>query len=217
MNITAPSLNVQKRIKKYYNRESKIIFHPIEVQKFYYSPEKNYWLDVGRIDPYKRIEIQMKAFQKLPNEKLIIIGDSSAGNKKYFTNLKKNSPKNITFLGPIYKKNKLIELYSECKGFIATALNEDFGMTPVEAMACGKPVIAPNEGGYKETVINGKTGILIDDINEEKLIEAIEKINKELEENPDKYKEACIAQAKKFDTQEFIRKIKEEILKTEVI
>ena len=78
-------------------------------------------------------------------------------------------------------------------------------------MASGKPVIAANEGGYKETVINDKTGILIDNINEDKLIAAIKKINRELKKSPDKYKEACLKQAEKFDTKIFIKKIREEV------
>ena len=77
-----------------------------------------------------------------------------------------------------------------------------------EAMASGKPVIAPNEGGYKETIINNKTGKLINGINPDKLVEAIKEINK----NPSKYKKACQKQAKKFDTKVFIKKIKDLIL-----
>jgi len=74
-------------------------------------------------------------------------------------------------------------------------------------MASGKPVIAGNEGGYKETVINNKTGKLINNINVDKLAKAIEKIGK----NPEKYKKGCIKQAKKFDTKIFIKKIKGEL------
>ena len=84
-------------------------------------------------------------------------------------------------------------------------------MTLVETMASGKPVIAANEGGYKETVIDGETGKLIDNINSDKLIKVIKETGKELDKNPKKYKNACIKQAKKFDTKVFIRKIKEQI------
>ena len=77
-------------------------------------------------------------------------------------------------------------------------------MNVLEAMASGKPVIAPNEGGYRETIINGKTGILINDINEDKIIMAIKKIGK----NSKQYKNACIEQAQKFNTEIFIKKIK---------
>ena len=80
-------------------------------------------------------------------------------------------------------------------------------MNVVEAMASGKPVIAPNEGGYKETIIDGKTGILIENINEDKIIGAIKKIGG----NTEKFKNDCQKQAEKFDTKIFIEKIKKQI------
>ena len=135
--------------------------------------------------------------------------------KKYFDKLSDLinkiypiKPKNVEILSWVDNKT-LINLYANCKGFITTSKDEDFGMTPVEAMASGKPVIAPNEGGYKETVIDGITGKLINNIHVDKLVQAIKEIGK----NPKKYKNACLKQAKKFDTSIFIKKIKEEIEK----
>ena len=160
------------------------------------------------------MEIQLNAFKKIPNEKLIIVGGISKGDgaEKYSHYISRILPPNIKMLGRIDEK-ELIKLYSNCKGFITTALEEDFGLTPLEAMASGKPVIAPNEGGYKETIIDGVTGKLIDDINPDKLVEAIKEVDRELKKNPLKYKNACIKQAKKFDTKIFIKKIKQEINK----
>ncbi len=207
--VVCNSKNTKKRIKKYYNREAVVINPPINTSEYRYKKDKNYWLSVNRLLSHKRIDIQLKAFQKLPNEKLIIVGSYEKGARqfeKYVDYCLKIKPKNVEILNWIDYK-KLIDLYSNCKGFIATAKDEDFGMTPVEAMASGKPVIAPNEGGYKETIINGITGRLIDDINEEKLIKAIKEIGK----NPEKYKHTCLKQAKKFDTKIFIKKIKKEL------
>ena len=99
------------------------------------------------------------------------------------------------------------DLYSRAKGFIATALNEDFGLTPVEAMAAGKPVIAPDEGGYRETIIDGVTGRLIGDINEDKIVAAVG----ELEKNLSTYRLACEKRAQDFGAEIFYRKIKEKI------
>ncbi len=207
--IIAPSYTVKERIKKYYKRSCNIVNHPVAIGEFKYGPNKNYWLSVSRIDPYKRIELIIKTFRKIRTEQLMIVGDSSKEFKDYFENLKRNSTKNIIFAGPVFDRKKIADLYANCKGFITTTRDEDFGMAPVEAMASGKPVIAPNEGGYKETVIDGVTGKLIDDIDEEKLIQAIREIGK----GPEKYKDACIRQAKKYDTKVFIKRIIKQIEK----
>ena len=80
-------------------------------------------------------------------------------------------------------------------------------MTPVEAMAAGKPVIAPREGGYKESVIDGTTGMLIDKIDPDKIASACKKIGKD----PARYKQACLERAKDFDTKVFIKKIRDKL------
>jgi len=210
----ANSKNTQGRIKKYLKSDSIVINPPIETSKYTYKKTGDFWLSVNRLFKNKRVDMQMKAFSKLPNEKLIVVG--SYEMSKHFSEhadyIKKIKPKNVEILSWV-DNEELIGLYANCKGFITTAVNEDFGMTPVEAMASGKPVIAGNEGGYKETIIDGKTGFLIDDINEEKLAEAIRKISAELKnkQNQEKYKKACQKQAKKFDVKVFIEKIKEQI------
>lgn len=210
--ILANSVNIKKRIKKYWGVDSNVVHCAINTEKFYYGKNENYWLSVNRIYPAKRIELQLKAFENLPNDKLIIVGDIAKGDgsEGYKDKMKKIFPPNVEFLGKIHE-NKLIDLYANCRGFITTSINEDFGLTPIEAMASGKPVIAPNEGGYKETIINGKTGILIDNINVDKLVYAVKKIEEELDKNPRKYKNNCIKQAKKFDTKVFIERIKKSI------
>ncbi len=206
--IICNSENTKERIKKYLKKEAVVINPPVETSKYYYKETGGYWFSVNRLFYHKRIDIQIKAFQKLPNEKLVIVGsyEKSKHFQAYANRIKLIKPKNIEIISWIEHK-QLTNLYANCKGFITTTRDEDFGMAPVEAMASGKPVIAPNEGGYKETVIDGVTGKLIDDIDEEKLIQAIREIGK----GPEKYKDACIRQAKKFDTKVFIDKIKEQL------
>ena len=202
--IIVNSLTIKKDAKEYYKRDTIIIHPPIETKKFHYKKNKNFWISINRIDPHNRVELQLKAFSKMPDEKLYIIGHIQ--NQKYYEFLKEITPSNVEFLGVLNEK-ELIKKLSECKGMVFTAKKEDFGMAPVEAMASGKPVIAPNEGGCKETIINGKTGILINNINEDKIVRAVKRLNK----NPEKYKDACIKQAKKFDVEIFIKKIIKEI------
>jgi len=210
--IASISENVKKRVKKYLNRDSEIIYPPTEIKKYYYKKNGDFWLSVNRLIGHKRVDMQLKTFAKIPEEKLVIVGsyEKSKHFEAYAEYCHKIKPKNVKIMAWISEK-KLINLYANCKGFLTTSVDEDFGMAPVEAMASGKPVIAPNEGGCKETIINGRTGILIDGINEDKLAEAIKKFGKKIEKNPGKYKKACQKQAKKFDTKIFIEKIEKAI------
>jgi glycosyltransferase involved in cell wall biosynthesis len=215
--VVCNSRNTQNRLKKFLEIDAKVINPPIDCSKYRYKNHKNYWLSVNRFIAHKRIEIQLKAFEKLKNENLIIVGSYEKNARQfeeYKAYIEKIKPKNVKIINWVSDKD-LKELYSECKGFITTAKDEDFGMTPVEAMASGKPVIAGNEGGYKETIINGKTGYLIDNINEEKLTEKIKMLSDELKNKKkrDKYKRDCMKRAKEFDTKKFIEKIMEEIKK----
>ena len=145
----------------------------------------------------------------MPNENLIIVGGFAKGDhaSKYVSSIINDLPHNVKLLGSITEE-ELIELYANCKGLITTAIDEDFGMTPIEAMASGKPIIAVKEGGYLESVIDGVTGILIKP-NIYDIIGAIFAIN----DNPTKYREECIKQSKKFDKSIFIEKMKNFIKK----
>lgn len=209
------SNNTKERIKKYYKSDAVVINPPVDISKHTPLPSQNFWLSVNRLSVPKRIEIQMKAFSKLPNEKLIIVGSYEKDTKQfedYKKYLESIKPDNVEIISWI-DSEKLVSLYNTCKGFITTSKDEDFGMTVIEAMASGKPIIAPNEGGYKESIINGENGILIDDISEQKLIEAIRTINSNLNINLNFYRDICIQRSEIFDIKNFIQKIKDSILK----
>jgi len=205
--IISNSKNTRDKIEKIYNRKSSTIYSPINTDSFYFSKPKDYWLSVSRIDPYKRVEFIINCFKNMPDENLVIIGGASDENMGFLKRIKNSAPKNVKLLGPLFEVQRISDLYANCKGLIVAAKDEDFGKTVIEAMASGKPVIAPNEGGYKETIISGKTGILIDDINENKIIDSIKFLNKNLEQ----YKEACTKRAKSFDIKIFSQKLKKEI------
>jgi glycosyltransferase involved in cell wall biosynthesis len=206
--ISCNSENTRNRLKKFLDKDAVVINPPVLTDDFYYNKNGGFWLSVNRLLANKRIELQLKAFTKMPGEKLIIVGsyEQSRHFKKYANHCQKIKPANVEIKSWVSRK-ELIGLYADCKGFITTSRDEDFGMNVIEAMAAGKPAIAPDEGGYKETIINGKTGALINQINEGKLINEIQKLGREIDKNPLKFKKACQEQAKNFDTKIFIEKI----------
>ncbi len=197
----AISVNVQKRIKKYYGRDSIVVYPAIDISKYRFEKYGDFWLSVNRLYPEKRVNLQIEAFRKMPEEKLVIVGGFERGDrsKKYATGILKDLPGNVKILGSI-PEDELIKLYATCKGHITTALDEDFGMTPVEAMASGKPTVAVKEGGYIETMIDGSTGILVD-AEESAIIIAVTEISG----NPEKYRSECEKRAKNFDVPAFIK------------
>jgi glycosyltransferase involved in cell wall biosynthesis len=188
-NFAANSHNVRNRIFKTYQRNAEVIYPPVHTEKYHYRPSEGYWLSVGRVDKWKRIDLQIEAFRQMPDKKLLIVGPVYPP----FQYLVNTAPENVQFLGPV-EENRLYDLYSRCEGLIATAIDEDFGLTPVEAMASGKPVVATKEGGYLESVVDGHTGILIS-ARVENVSQAIIHIS----ENQENYCKECQERAKIFD------------------
>jgi len=206
------SENSRARIQKFYGAESSVIYPPIDTRLYSCEPDRGYWLSVNRLLDNKRVDIQMKAFAKMPDKKLVIVGSYEKGARQfedYKRYIESLQPANVE-LRHWVPADELICLYAGARGFITTSRDEDFGMTAVEAMAAGKLVIAPNEGGYRESVVSGETGLLIDDIDETKLAAAVEKLDQELR-NPamrERYKEKSQARARLFDVSVFAAKIR---------
>ncbi len=117
-------------------------------------------MSINRLYPEKRIDLQLDIFRQLPEERLVVVGGWAEGDHSgpYVRSL--NPPSNVEFVGELGEE-QLADLYGRCRGLIATAVDEDFGLTPVEAMAAGKAVLATREGGYLESVIEGETGWLL--------------------------------------------------------
>ncbi|MDD1728692.1 MAG: glycosyltransferase [Methanospirillum sp.] len=204
--IITNSHNTAERIRRYYHREARVVYPPVDLDRFSFRESGNFWLAVNRLYPEKRIELQIEAFRQLPEESLIIVGGSGGGDHaiRYASRIRENLPSNVKILGSI-SSDELTELYGTCRGLICTAIDEDFGITPLEAMASGKPVIAVNEGGFRETVAHGETGLLIE-ATAQGVVEAIREIGKD----PIRYKDACIQRAQGFGGMErFCREIRE--------
>lgn len=175
----ANSKNVQARIKKFYRKDSVVIYPPVNVEEIIEASKgvdkKDYFLITARLVGSKGLEEAILATQALSIP--LKIAGKADGFTSVENKLREIGAKNVEFLGRVPDK-KLWKLYAEAKGFIALARDEDFGMTVVEAQAAGTPVIAFNGGGFKESVVDGKTGILIDKTDEKTLEKAFEKFNK---------------------------------------
>lgn len=202
------SENVQKRVKKFYNRESEIIYPPIKVEeiiqktqasKLNSQNQEEYYLIVSRVVGAKGIDMAIEAANKLKFN-LKIVGET-AGLRWEEEKLKKLKGLTVEFVGRVNDEN-LWQYYAKAKGFLALASDEDFGMTVVESQAAGTPVIAYFGGGYKETVIEGKTGLFFRNYNVGDLIKTWKQFEKMQFRQED-----LLDNAKKFDEKEFKNRI----------
>lgn len=163
----ANSRNVQSRIRRYYARDSAVIYPPLDFQKFQPGRSEDFYLFVGQLNPYKKVDLAVRAFNQL-GIKLVIIGAGPQHRE-----LKRLAQSNVVLLGR-QPNQVIIDYYSRCKGFVFPG-EEDFGITPLEAMAAGKPVIAYARGGAIETVVEGKTGVFFSEQSVPSLLEAVKK------------------------------------------
>lgn len=203
----ANSKNVQARIKKFYRKDSTVIYPPVEVERIIKAAgnlkKEDYFLIVSRLVGAKGLEETAKAVKNLGIE-LKIVGESH-GFADVERRLKRLSGGNIKLLGRL-TDTELYELLGKAKGFIALARDEDFGMTVVEAQAAGTPVIAFNGGGFKESVVDGETGILINDTDEKTLKSALKRF-----EDIKWDREKLVANARRFSKENFVKNIGEYI------
>lgn len=200
----ANSKNVQERIQKYYRKSSMVLYPPVNIENIKLLEEKeDFYLILSRLEPYKNIEIAVKAFNQ-NGKKLIVVGEGSQAN--YLKNLAK---KNIAFLGWQADK-KVHELLSKARALVFPG-EEDFGIVPVEAMAAGTPVIALGTGGILESVLEGKTGLFFDESTSKSLNDCIQTFEK-CKWNA----RTCRHQAEKFSNSIFQEQFKE-ILDRELI
>lgn len=165
--FVANSKYIAKRIKKVYGRDATVIYPPTNTDSFKLQVEKSdYYFTASRMVPYKKINLIVSAFNKMPDKKLLI-----AGTGQEFNKIKLNAKENITLLGFI-SNDEMIKFMQNAKAFVFAA-EEDFGIVPVEAQACGTPVIGYGKGGLLETVIHGKTGVHFKQQTESSIKEAV--------------------------------------------
>lgn len=163
----ANSNHIAKKIKRIYNRHADVIYPPVDVEKFSLATEKeDFYLTASRLVPYKRIDLIIEAFARMPDKKLIVIGSGPEKER-----LKTKAASNISLIG--YQEFDSLKSYMQKAKAFVFAAEEDFGIIVVEAMACGTPVIAGNFGGTTESVVDKKTGVLFPNQTVDSIVEAV--------------------------------------------
>ncbi len=211
--FVANSDNIAKRIQKFYRKESVVIYPPVQVQRIKtfvnHLPDLQkgeFFLWVGRIVGGKGLPMIMDAFNSLRKEskykdyRLKIVGEP-AGLRWEEGKINKRKSTSIEFLGRV-SDEELIQLYATCKAFVVAEKDVDFGIVQIEAMAAGAPVVAPQSGGYLETIVEGKTGTFFEDYSVEALADAMKRIASLRIKKTD-----CQKQAEKFSKERFVKGI----------
>lgn len=199
--IVANSENVRSRIQHYLQQEAIVIHPPCETQHFRWQGPGQYYLSTARLDPLKRVDKIVQAFLQMPDKKLIV---ASGGSQLKRLQKIANHANNIQFTGWI-SESRLRQLLGEAIATIYLPQQEDFGMSPVESMAAGKPVIAVAEGGLLETVVPEQTGILLPaDFTEQTLIQAVRALTPS---KAAKMRFACENRAQQFSSRLFLQKM----------
>ncbi|MCU7798958.1 MAG: glycosyltransferase [gamma proteobacterium symbiont of Lucinoma myriamae] len=177
--VISNSINVQKRLKHYLNIDSVVINPPVNIDRFKWLGQGDYYLSLARLEPYKQVDKIIEAFKQMPDKKLVIA--SGGSDYERLKQLAVSAP-NISFTG-WYSEAELVPLLGNAIASVYIAKDEDFGLSPVESQAAGKAVIGLAQGGLLETVRHGETGYLIEPQFEPELITKNLKKGKAIEES----------------------------------
>ncbi len=195
--FVAISKAVQQRISQFYERDAEVIYPPTDIQPFQPAQKhEGYFLIISRLVPYKRIDLAVQAFNRL-GLPLVIIGDGRDRPA-----LEALAAPNVRFLGRLNDEQAALYL-AACRAFLFPG-QEDFGITPIEAQAAGRPVIAYAGGGALETVLEGTTGLFFREQTPEALAEAVMRFR-----DADFYPQVIHQHALRFDRSEFVRRFGE--------
>ncbi len=196
----ANSQNTARRIKKHYRRDATVIHSPVVADNFHVADRvDDYYLVLSRLVPYKRVDLAVEAFNRL-GRKLVIVGDGPEMRR-----LKDMAGPNIEFAGFV-PPDRVADYYAGCRAFIFPG-EEDFGITPLEAQASGRPVVAYGAGGALETVVEGKTGTFFDEQTPGSLAAAVDKFDEKALDPS-----AVRRHAEEFDVEVYKKRIQKFVL-----
>lgn len=200
--VLANSDNVRRRLALCTGVRAQVVYPPVDVKRFRYLADEGYFLSTARLEPLKRVEVLVRAFLQMPHQRLVVC---SGGSELQALQALAGDAPNIHFAGWT-SDEALAEWMGRARASIYVPMDEDFGMSPVESMAAGKPVIGVAEGGLLETVQDGQTGVLLaPEFDEATLVSAVEAMtaDRALQMRP-----WCEARAQAFSTEVFEAQIK---------
>jgi glycosyltransferase involved in cell wall biosynthesis len=187
---------VGRRVAKLYRRTATTIHPPVDTDRFQIHEKKeDFYVTASRMVPYKRIDLIVEAFSKMPDRRLIVVGDGPEMEK-----IRAKALPNVTFTG--HESNERLCRHMQLAKAFLFAAEEDFGIAPVEAMACGTPVIAFNRGGVVESVVDGETGLFFTEQSAASIVDAVNRF-----EQKNWSAKACRLQSEKFSSQRFRNQI----------
>lgn len=194
--VWANSENVARRLAQAPGVQAEVLHPPCDTSRMAWLADEGYFLSTARLEPFKRVDAIIEAFLELPEQRLVV---ASGGSEEGRLRAMAASAKNIEFTGWC-DSNQLAELIGRCRATIYVPRDEDFGMSPVESMAAGKPVLGVDEGGVRETILHGETGWLLPP---DKLIASLKRTVAEAKLPDETMRSACQAQASRFSKEVF--------------
>ena len=204
--VLCNSNNVKARLNRHLGVKAQVVYPPVNIDKFYNKPAEGYYLSTARLEPYKRVDRIVSAFTQMPDKNLIVL--SGGSQLAALRELAKNAP-NIEFTGWV-SEEQMLDYMAKCLATVYIPIDEDFGMSPVESMAAGKPVITCNEGGTAETVLHQETGWHLDaDPSDTAIVDLVQSIDVSSVPN---FREACYSRAQQFSSEKFFEGINEHLI-----
>jgi len=201
--VIANSENVRRRVAQWLGRAATVVYPPCDVQQYHWCEPEGYYLSTARLDVLKRVELVVEAFKRMPDRKLVVASD---GPERPGLEALAGNAANIAFTGAV-DDEYMRSLIGRCIATVYVPRNEDFGMSPVESMAAGKPVIGVAEGGLLETIVDGETGILMP--GPPTVDNVVESVRGMTPGRARRMRDACEARAWSFRTDVFLERMSE--------